>query len=96
MKRPTQSRFFNAKLNENGRIVIPISVREQMGLKSGEAVVMEIGADGILRIESHHAHIRRIQQEFSRPADPERTPASRQLMEDREEEVTQQREEWLG
>jgi AbrB family looped-hinge helix DNA binding protein len=96
MKQPPQPRFFNAKLNENGRIVIPVAVREQMGLKPGDALVMEIDSDGILRIESHHAHIRRIQQEFTQPAEPERTPASQQLVEDREEEATHQMEEWLG
>lgn len=106
------SRFFNAKINENGRIVIPAAVRDQMGLKPGEAVVMEIDPDGILRIESHRAHIRRIQQEFSQPAgpaakfaddeEPARKPtpavksASDQLIEDRQEEATDQMEEWLG
>lgn len=106
---PSKSRFFNAKINENGRIVIPAAVRDQMGLKPGEAVVMEIDPDGILRIESHRAHIRRIQQEFSQPAGkftanraPARKPApagklvSGQLIEDREEEATHQMEEWLG
>jgi AbrB family looped-hinge helix DNA binding protein len=95
-------RFFNAKLNENGRIVIPVAVRDQMGLKPGEALVLEIDADGILRLESHRAHIRRIQQEFALPADPvaqpaaRQLPASQQLIEEREEEVTHQMEEWLG
>ena len=115
MKPPSPtSRFFNAKLNENGRIVIPVAVREQMGLKPGEAVVMEVDPDGILRIESHRAHIRRIQQEFSQPAvlegklaagrkptpSPKPAPTGRlvsdQLIEDREEEATQELEQWLG
>lgn len=97
MKPNTQEpRFFTATVNPNGRIVIPVSVRDQMGIHPGEAVVMEIDSDGILRIESHRAHIRRLQQEFRQPTDPASKPASQQLIEDREEEITHQMEEWLG
>lgn len=97
MKSPSPTpRFFTARINPNGRIVIPAAVRDQMGLNPGEAVVMEIDADGILRLESHRAHIRRLQQEFSQPVAPTAKSASRQLMEEREEEVTHQMEEWLG
>ena len=92
---PTTPRFFNARINENGRIVIPAAIREQMDLKAGEAVVMEID-DGILRIESHRAHVRRIQQEFRQPVAPGRKPASEQLIEDRQEEAAQEMEQWLG
>lgn len=88
-------RFFNAKINENGRIVIPMAIRQQLGLKPGESVIMEID-DGVLHIESHQAHIRRIQQEFSKPADPGQVLASEKLIEDRQEEVTREMEEWLG
>ncbi len=95
MKPATQPRFFSAKINESGRIVIPAAVREQMGLKPGEAVVMELD-DGILRIESHRAHIRRIQQEFKSLVAANRKSASQQLIEDRQEETTQEMEQWLG
>ena len=77
----SKPRFFNARINENGRIVIPAAIREQMGLKAGEAVVMEI-EDGILRMESHRAHIRRIQQEFRQPAAPGRKLAPQQQITD--------------
>jgi AbrB family looped-hinge helix DNA binding protein len=97
---PSQSRFFNARINENGRIVIPAPIREQMGLKAGEAVVMEV-EDGVLRIESHRAHIHRIQQEFRQPAVPGRKLApqqliTEQLIEDRQQDATQEMEPWLG
>jgi len=95
MKPAAKPRFFNARINESGRIVIPAAIREQMGLKPGEAVVMEL-EDGILRIESHRAHIRRIQQEFKRPVEPGQKLASQQLIEDRQEETTHEMEEWLG
>lgn len=96
MKQPPETRFFNAKLNENGRIVIPIAVREQMGLKPGDAVVLEIDSGGVLRIESHRAHIREIQQEFRKPLEPGQKLVSEQLMEDRQEEASQEMEQWLG
>ncbi len=101
MKLPVKPRFFNARINESGRIIIPAAVREQMGLKPGDAVVMGMD-DGILRIESHRAHIRRIQQEFKRPLElgqkqaPGQKLASQQLIEDRQEETTREMEEWLG
>jgi AbrB family looped-hinge helix DNA binding protein len=95
MKPAANPRFFNAKINESGRIVIPAAIREQMGLKPGEAVVMEL-EDGILHIESHRARIRRIQQEFKRPVDPGQKLASQLLIEDRQEETTHEMEEWLG
>jgi AbrB family looped-hinge helix DNA binding protein len=91
----TQQRFFNARINQNGRIVIPAAIREQMGLRAGEAVVMEI-EDGILRIESHRAHIRGIQQEFRQPAAPGRQLASEQIIEDRQEDAAHETEQWLG
>ena len=88
-------RFFNARINENGRIVIPAAIREQLGLKAGEAVVLEI-EDGVLRLESHRAHIRKIQKGFSKVVAPGSKPASEQLIEDREEEATREMEQWLG
>jgi AbrB family looped-hinge helix DNA binding protein len=89
-------RFFTAKINENGRIVIPAAIRDQMGLNPGEAVVMEIDSDGILRIQSHRTHIRALQQEFSQSSAPSQKSAAQQLKEDREEEVPLQMEQWLG
>ena len=40
-----------------------------MGLKPGDVVVMSL-EDGVLRIESHLARIRRIQEEFKKFATP--------------------------
>jgi AbrB family looped-hinge helix DNA binding protein len=100
MTKSVTNSHFNARINENGRIVIPAAIREQMGLKAGEAVVMEI-EDGILRIESHRAHIRRIQQEFRQSPAPGSKLApqqliTEQLIEDRREDASQEMEQWLG
>jgi AbrB family looped-hinge helix DNA binding protein len=95
MKPANATRFFNSKINENGRIVIPMAARQQLNLKPGETVVMELD-DGVLRLESHHTHIRRLQQEFSKPAEPRQMRASEQRIGDRPQETIQETEEWLG
>ncbi len=39
-----------ARINENGRIVVPAVIRKGMGLKLGDSIVMSLD-DGVLRIE---------------------------------------------
>jgi AbrB family looped-hinge helix DNA binding protein len=78
------------KLSPNGRIVIPIAIREALGLKPGESVVMDI-EDGILRIESYHARIRRIQEEFAHFA-PQGRSASDELIAERRQEALLEQE----
>jgi AbrB family looped-hinge helix DNA binding protein len=58
-----------ARINEQGRIVIPAEIRREMDLKPGETVLMDL-EDGVLKIESHRARIRRIQEEFKQYARP--------------------------
>ena len=60
----TKPSFVRCKINQNGRIVIPAAIRQEMGLKAGESLLMEV-EDGVLRIESHRARIRRIQEEIA-------------------------------
>jgi len=78
----------------NGRIVIPANIRKSMGLKPGDVVVMSL-EDGVLRIESHLARIRRIQEEFKKFVTPG-TLASDELIADRREEARREMEESLG
>jgi AbrB family looped-hinge helix DNA binding protein len=85
----------NTRVNENGRIVIPAKIRAQMDLKPGDSVLMKLEEDGVLRIESHQARIRRIQEEFRKFAQPG-TLASDELIADRREEARRETEEWLG
>lgn len=84
-----------ARINENGRIVIPAEMRTRMALKAGDAVLMKLESDGILRIESHRARIRRIQEEFRKFATPGPL-ASDELIAERREEARREMEEWLG
>jgi AbrB family looped-hinge helix DNA binding protein len=84
-----------ARINENGRIVIPAAIRTKMNLKPGDAILMRLEEDGILRMEPHLARIRRIQQEFRKYSKPG-VLASDELIADRREEARRELEEWLG
>jgi AbrB family looped-hinge helix DNA binding protein len=90
----TTSRSVTSRINENGRVVIPAVIRRQMGLQAGDAVVMEV-EDGVLRIESHRARIRRIQESLGRLIPPGRC-LSDELIADRREEARREMEEGLG
>ncbi|HEY1901307.1 MAG TPA: AbrB/MazE/SpoVT family DNA-binding domain-containing protein [Terracidiphilus sp.] len=78
-------------LSANGRIVIPAAIREEMGFAPGETLLMDV-EDGVLRIESHPARIRRIQREFAQYAKPG-VLASEELIAERREEARREEEE---
>lgn len=84
-----------ARINENGRIVIPAEIRQKLGLKPGDTVLMKLDEDGVLRIESHMARIRRIQDELKRYIKPG-VLMSDELIAERREEARREMEEWLG
>lgn len=84
-----------ARINENGRIVIPAEIRARMNLKPGDSILMRLEEDGILRVEPHQARIRRIQQEFKKYAKPG-ARASEELIAERREEAREEVEQWLG
>ena len=85
----TKKQSVTSRVNDNGRIVIPANIRKSMGLKPGDVVVMSL-EDGVLRIESQLARIRRIQEEFKKFATPG-TLASDELIADRREEARRRR-----
>ena len=87
----TSPRNVRCKINQNGRIVIPAAIRHEMGLRAGETLLMEV-EDGVLRIESYSARIRRIQQEFAQYAKPG-VLASDELIAERREEARREEEE---
>ena len=88
----TGPRFVRCKINQNGRIVIPAAIRKQMGVKTGESVLMEV-EDGVLRMESHRARIRRIQEEFKKIIPPGGMLMSDELIAERREEARREEEE---
>jgi AbrB family looped-hinge helix DNA binding protein len=90
----TYPRSVSSKINQNGRIVIPAAIRREMGLKAGESLLMEV-EDGVLRIESHRARIRRVSVSLRQLIPPERC-LSDELIADRREEARREMEEGLG
>jgi AbrB family looped-hinge helix DNA binding protein len=52
------SKTRKTQVDKHGRIVIPIEVREELGLQPGEQVVLRI-EDGTLRLENLRRAIRR-------------------------------------
>jgi AbrB family looped-hinge helix DNA binding protein len=91
----TELRQGRSKINQNGRIVIPAAIRDEMGLKAGDTVLMEV-EEGVLRIETHRARIRRIQEEFKKTIPPGGMLMSDELIAERREEARREMEEGLG
>lgn len=79
------------QIGANGRIVIPATIREQLGLKPGDTVLMDV-EDCALRIESYPARIARIQRAFAHLRNPDRL-ASDELIAERREEARREEEE---
>lgn len=81
-------------LAANGRIVIPAAIREALGFKPGEILVMAVH-DGELRVESFEARLARIQGEIRQLVGTERSLAD-ELIADRREEVRREGERDLA
>ncbi len=88
----TKPQSVRSKINQNGRVVIPAALRQQMGIETGETVLMDV-EDGVLRIESHRARIRRIQEEFKKIIPPGGMLMSDELIAERREEARREEEE---
>jgi len=84
----------SARVNENGRILIPVAIREQMGVKAGDSLILTL-EDGVLRVESYRAIIRKIQEDF-KPFRKSGVLASDELIAERREEARRELEEGLG
>ena len=83
-----------ARINDNGRIVIPAEIRQRMGIKPGDTLFLTMEGD-VLKIESYLARIRRIQESL-RHLIPSDRLLSDELIADRREEARREMEEWLG
>ena len=53
------------KIDKNGRVFIPAEYRQELGLKPGDAVVVEL-RDGDLQIVSHAEALRRVRELIAR------------------------------
>ena len=90
----TERQYVTSRLNDNGRIVIPAELRQQMGIKPGDTLFLTLEGD-VLRVESQLARIRRI-QESMRALIPGDRLLSDELIAERREEARRETEEWLG
>jgi AbrB family looped-hinge helix DNA binding protein len=83
-----------ARLNENGRIVIPAEIRQRLNIKAGDVLLLRVEGD-VMVLEPQQARVRRVQESLR-----QRIPASRvlsdELIADRREEANREIEEWLG
>jgi AbrB family looped-hinge helix DNA binding protein len=83
-----------ARLNENGRVVIPAEIRRKLGLSAGDTLVFSVEGE-VLKVESHRARIRRIQESMRQFIPPGRC-LSDELIAERREEARREMEEGLG
>ena len=81
-------------LAANGRIVIPAAIREALGFKPGETLLMDI-EDGALRIESYPSRVRRVQESILQYI-PAGRMLSEELIAERREEVRREAEKDLA
>ena len=78
-------------LAANGRIVIPVAIREALGFKPGETLLMGVH-EGQLRVESFDAWLARVQEELIKLIGPERS-LSDELIAERRAEARREQEE---
>jgi AbrB family looped-hinge helix DNA binding protein len=79
------------RLSADGGIVIPADIREQLGVKPGDPVLMEVEGE-VLRIESYPTRIARIQRELAHLIVPGVSIAD-ELIAERREEARREQEE---
>jgi AbrB family looped-hinge helix DNA binding protein len=90
----TPELYATARLNDNGRIVIPAELRQRMGLRPGDTLLLRVEGD-LLVIESQQTRIRRVQESLRHLIPSERV-LSDELVAERREESLREMEEWLG
>lgn len=73
------------KLGEGGRFVIPAAMREEMGVKPGEDLILHV-ENGELRVRSWLRNLRRVQAELSALKKPDESVVDEFLKERREEQ----------
>ena len=78
-------------IGANGRIVIPAAIRQQLGVKPGDPILMDV-EDGVLRLESYPSRIARIQRELAQYIPPGVSLAD-ELIAERRAEARREQEE---
>jgi AbrB family looped-hinge helix DNA binding protein len=60
---------FHAKLNDEGRLVIPAVCRRQIGLQPGQEVIIKVTSDGLL-LTSYEQDLNQFQDEVAKLVGP--------------------------
>jgi AbrB family looped-hinge helix DNA binding protein len=60
---------YKAKLNDEGRLVIPAAARKELGLQSGQEVIVRVTDQGLL-ISTFEQSLKRFQDEVTRLVGP--------------------------
>ncbi len=79
------NKIAKSRISANGRVVIPAALRERLGVRPGDPVLMEV-EDGVLRIESYATRIANIQRELAQYI-PVGVSLADELIADRREEA---------
>ncbi|CCV05923.1 conserved hypothetical protein [Mesorhizobium metallidurans STM 2683] len=74
------------KLGEGGRFVVPAAMREEMGVKPGEDLILHV-ENGELRVRSWLQNLKRVQVELSALKKPGESVVDEFLKERREEQL---------
>jgi AbrB family looped-hinge helix DNA binding protein len=74
------------KLGEGGRFVIPAAMREEIGVKPGDDLILHV-ENGELRVRSWLQNLRRVQTELSALKKPNENVVDEFLKERREEQL---------
>lgn len=63
---------YHAKLNDEGRLVIPAALRKKLGFKPGQEMLLQIDQDG-LRVYTQESSVRRLQDWVAKHVAPGRS-----------------------
>lgn len=74
---------YTTNLSKEGRILIPAAIRNQLGLKPGEALTLSV-VDGEVRVTSRTSAIRQMQKRLAPLRDPQHPVVDELLRERRE------------
>lgn len=74
------------KMSEGGRVVVPVEIRQALGLKEGDSVLWEL-VDGEARMTTREARLRRAQALFQQYVPPDSPSIADELIADRRKEA---------
>lgn len=86
-----QPEQYTLHLGARGRLVLPASLRERLGLKEGDRLVLTVETDGSLRLVSLREQVRKLQGLFKDIAPG--TSLADELIQERREEALRENEQ---